>query len=479
MNKNDIKLYLSDLGLKKGDVVLLHASLSSIGEVEDGAKAVVDAFLETIGEDGTLVVPGFNQLGLIPEYVKNMKNSIKSVHPLASVCAIGAKADEICVDHYKQETAFGQGTPYEKISKMGGLVCLLGVDQQSNSSLHYAEAILKLEYLKTSSEITFETPEGELTKSWSFHPGLTKDFLKLDKYLIEEDLINVIEIGNAIVKLMPIKEVLELAIHLGTEDSAIFLSSNPSCHDSVLQRAKLSQGLIAREIFSLITSSSLAGWYVPQIIDEMLSVGIDLVSIDLLQGRPIHKIKPSGIETAVNDFRRHGCEVASLRLIKVPKEYESIIKIAKDNEIPRIVMPLFNGLEGLLETAEKIGIKISFYNALISSEMASEILIKYHRKGYTPGFCFNSANFTKVYEKPYFQSYRQKLHNYVDQMDLEDCTFDGIQKSIGEGNSNIKELISLLRCRSFTGNLVLSGNNRNIGDLKDCVNHFVKLLKSM
>jgi aminoglycoside 3-N-acetyltransferase len=45
MNKQDITSGLRKLGLTAGDKVLLHSSLSSLGEVEGGPDAVIDAFL--------------------------------------------------------------------------------------------------------------------------------------------------------------------------------------------------------------------------------------------------------------------------------------------------------------------------------------------------------------------------------------------------------------------------------------------------
>ena len=48
---------LRRLGLKPGDVLLVHSSLSSLGWVCGGAEAVVLALLDVLSNDGTLIVP--------------------------------------------------------------------------------------------------------------------------------------------------------------------------------------------------------------------------------------------------------------------------------------------------------------------------------------------------------------------------------------------------------------------------------------
>src|SRR2546423_1309491 len=48
---------LIGMGIRSGDTLLLHASLSALGWVCGGATAVVHAFLDVLGPDGTLVTP--------------------------------------------------------------------------------------------------------------------------------------------------------------------------------------------------------------------------------------------------------------------------------------------------------------------------------------------------------------------------------------------------------------------------------------
>ncbi len=56
----DITQGLRKLGLKEGDVIGVHSSLSSFGYGEGGTEAVVGALLEGVSEAGTVVVPSYS-----------------------------------------------------------------------------------------------------------------------------------------------------------------------------------------------------------------------------------------------------------------------------------------------------------------------------------------------------------------------------------------------------------------------------------
>lgn len=50
--KADIKRKLKEIGLESGDNVIVHTSLKSMGYVCGGAQAVIEALIETVGENG-------------------------------------------------------------------------------------------------------------------------------------------------------------------------------------------------------------------------------------------------------------------------------------------------------------------------------------------------------------------------------------------------------------------------------------------
>ena len=65
--KADIKRKLKEIGLESGDNVIVHTSLKSMGYVCGGAQAVIEALIETVGENGTIMMPTQSWKNLDPE----------------------------------------------------------------------------------------------------------------------------------------------------------------------------------------------------------------------------------------------------------------------------------------------------------------------------------------------------------------------------------------------------------------------------
>lgn len=152
---------LKSIGVKEGDVVMLHSSLSKLGYVEDGATTIINSFLTVIKKSGTLVMPsfpamGFNydylktnplfdvkntpsKMGIITENFRKMQYAKRSLHPTDSVCAFGRRADEITKTHYNQITPYNQNSPFYKLVELNAKIVLLGVDLDSLTNFHTLE----------------------------------------------------------------------------------------------------------------------------------------------------------------------------------------------------------------------------------------------------------------------------------------------------------------------------------------------------
>ena len=169
--KNDFKA----LGVKPGSVIIMHSSLSKIGWTAGGPVAVIEAIMQILTSEGTLIMPTFSGdnsdpsfwnnppvpkswwdiirnempayhpkktptrgVGVISEIFRNWPNVFRSNHPMSSFAAWGKHAEFITRNH-ELLADLGENSPLARIFDLDGLILLIGVSHENNSSLHLAE----------------------------------------------------------------------------------------------------------------------------------------------------------------------------------------------------------------------------------------------------------------------------------------------------------------------------------------------------
>lgn len=245
VSKDDIVYSLKLMDIKKGDILLVHSSLSSIGFVDGGADSVIDALLEAVGEEGTIVMSTLtgwfepfdcstspSAVGKISEKFRRRENAKRSLHPVHSVAAVGKHAEYITSGHELCETGCGMGTPYLKIMELGGKVMLLGVDMDRNTVMHSLEEEVNSVYLRTLDIPAPTYFEGYRDRKFTlrkFPPG-HRDFIGITPLLREQDAIIEGKIGDAAVKVMEVKKLFEIGLDALEKDPMLFICHNENCN---------------------------------------------------------------------------------------------------------------------------------------------------------------------------------------------------------------------------------------------------------
>lgn len=478
MTKQEIINGLRSLGLKEGDLVLLHSSLYSLGHVEGGPDAVIDAFLETIGAAGTLLVPVFGDLGILTTTLKNRPGAIVSPCPVGTVAALGKDAEELCRDHWKPVSCHGEGTPFKRLADKGGYVCLMGVDQDRNTSLHGIEAELRLAYLGSVSK-EYTTPEGEtISKTWKYYPGPHRDFIAIDHELKARGFMKQSRIGNSQVRLIDAKGMWECGMELGAADPAFILCDNPGCNDCVRQRAALMSDFFAKEDFKLTASSRLAGRYIPEMVEKCKAAGVKYLELDYIQGVPAASMNAAKLTAAVAELAAEGIEVSALRAFAAPDKAEDFAAKLNAAGIKRVILPLSSSAPAAVACAAA-GIAVDFFNVNLTSASSNAALARRKEKIADCGICFNPANFVMAGERAFGVYRTGRYIKTMRQLDINDILPDGTVTELARGGAEIKEMISIARCASFSGFMCLAGGIKTSQDLKSMVADFRRLIENM
>ena len=235
LKKEDIKIGLRKLGIKKSDRIMFHASLSSLGYVKGGAETVVAVLMELITKKGVLMMPSFNHCtifkksgrgyydpkrtpttnGKIPDTFWKMKGIYRSLNPSHPFAVWGKNAKSYVEKHHKLLT-MGEGSPLHLLEKKDGKVVLINCPNSSTFH-HVVEMTNDVPCLgKRTEEYPVKLPDGRkiTCRTWGWRNG-TCPISDKGIYLNEmkkRGLITEGKIGNAqtlVFKMKDCRKVIE------------------------------------------------------------------------------------------------------------------------------------------------------------------------------------------------------------------------------------------------------------------------------
>ncbi len=239
--KEDIKASFGALGAPRGGVVLAHVSLRTIGAVEGGGEALLDALIEYFTADGGLFcVPTHTWHRLGEEIVLDMETDenclgafstvalrdgrgIRSENPTHSMVVFGdrERAEKFIRDDASVKTPTAPESAYGKLFYEGGHVLLLGVSQNKNTYLHAVAEMLDIpnRMERDFYKVGVKLASGEVVKRdfklfyADFSDDVSHRFEKYDMAFRYHGCITEGYVGNAPTQLCDarlMKEVVEL-----------------------------------------------------------------------------------------------------------------------------------------------------------------------------------------------------------------------------------------------------------------------------
>lgn len=227
---------LRTLGVAAGQVLLLHASFRAVRPVERGPRGVLDAVLEVLGREGTLLMPSWTgndeapfdaattpvaaDLGALAETFRRMPGVRRSAHPFA-FAACGPRAEEIVTGPLPLPP-HGTGSPVDQVHALDGWVLLLGVGHDANTTLHLAELLAGVPYrlTKTCTVLRDGVP---VRLEYAENDHCCRRFDLADGWLRSAGLQSEGTVGHAHARLFRSRDVVRAAIAQLERDPLLFL----------------------------------------------------------------------------------------------------------------------------------------------------------------------------------------------------------------------------------------------------------------
>ncbi|MGI8484805.1 MAG: aminoglycoside N(3)-acetyltransferase [Thermomicrobiales bacterium] len=240
---------LRGLSLAEGSVVLVHSSLSQLGNVAGGADAVIDALLKVVGPTGTVLFPTLTGTerdspddppvmdvrstpcwtGRIPETARQRPYAVRSLHPTHSISALGAAADRYAAGHETGGTPCDQHSPYYRLIDEGGFILLLGgVSQESNTTLHCLEELAAVPYHLqpdvTDGVVIDADGDEHIVRNRLHLWQWEREFTKVNGPLAAAGALQSGIVGKSIAQLMSAKILADTILPMMREDPLYLLS---------------------------------------------------------------------------------------------------------------------------------------------------------------------------------------------------------------------------------------------------------------
>jgi aminoglycoside 3-N-acetyltransferase len=238
---------LCQLGLTPGMIVLVNASLSSLGWVCGGSVTVIQALMDVLTNTGTLVMPTQSMdysdpvewedppvpsewwsiiretmpafdarvtptlgVGRIAETFRTWPDVVRSSHPTVSFAAWGQHADVI-VEGHSLDNSLGEISPLARLYDLNARVLLLGVGYDQNTCFHLSE------YRTVGTRaVSKGSPILEAgRRKWKQYSDIEFDtdcFAEIGAAFEQANHVKASQVGDAQTKLFPLKYAVDFAV---------------------------------------------------------------------------------------------------------------------------------------------------------------------------------------------------------------------------------------------------------------------------
>ncbi|AEQ50689.1 aminoglycoside 3-N-acetyltransferase [Pelagibacterium halotolerans] len=196
LSSTDLVADLSEIGIRPGHIVMVHAAMSTVGNLINGPDTLIDALLKAVGSRGSIMaytdwdaryedlldeagrvptawrdrIAGFDPArsravrdhGIFPEFLRTTPGALRSANPGASMTAMGARADWLVADH-RPDYGYGPASPLARLVEAEGKVLMVGAPRDTMTLIHHAEHLADIPNKRIKRwEVPFAGPDGTI-----------------------------------------------------------------------------------------------------------------------------------------------------------------------------------------------------------------------------------------------------------------------------------------------------------------------------
>jgi aminoglycoside N3'-acetyltransferase len=256
MRAADLARQLRDLGVRYGDMLLVHMSYRAVRPVDGGPGGVIEALRDAVGDLGTVVMPSWGddddtpfdaatmpvskELGVTAEEFRRRPDTRRSAHSFA-FAAVGPHAEAIVADGLPLPP-HGPKSPAGRVHDLDGKVLLLGVGHDANTTMHLAEVLAAVPY-GIPKHCTVERDGRRVRIDYLENDHCCQRFAMADEWLRAEGAQREGVVGRAHARLARSRDIVRVATEKLRVDPLIFLHpADAGCVECDAARSSIADG---------------------------------------------------------------------------------------------------------------------------------------------------------------------------------------------------------------------------------------------
>ncbi len=269
-SKEDFKARIRELGIEKGDLLMVHSALAALGPSAVTPTDINDILLEAVGSEGTLMMPAFTgpyiyfegatfrdggyrpaeknmraNTGSLVNQLMTRPECVRDRHTTHALAGIGKDAAELLAKQGPFDPPTGLNSAWHEFAPRKGKILFVGSGVACNTYLHYLETCLDLWYLGCAV-IRYRNEKGYLQSALiEQHLGGCRDFYKglkckfNDRAIAKGLEIKYVSLGYAGLHLIDAEQLYKIGSELLKEDPALLLCDSEKCPFCVNAKARL------------------------------------------------------------------------------------------------------------------------------------------------------------------------------------------------------------------------------------------------